>query len=224
MRNRSDRPGTVNLRAFHLGVDLGQRVDHTAFVVVEQQVVVTSRRDMTTYEYLRERKLYVRMVERVRLGTGFREVVEEVERLTHSPELNGEHLTTTVDATGMGLVVTEDLRRARLRGELYPVVITGGQEGSYRSGTYPTPRTELLTGVQRAFEMDGLQVAKGVAGWAAMEEELRGMRKLQSVKGPRFETMGAHDDLVFALGLALFGMRQRMLPVDGEGVRGRVWF
>ena len=60
------RPGMVNLRSFHIGVDLGQRVDHTAFVVVEQRVVVSAQRDLASYEYLRERKLYVRMVERVR--------------------------------------------------------------------------------------------------------------------------------------------------------------
>ena len=45
------------------------------------------------------------------------------------------------------------------------------------------------------------------------------MRKVQSVRGPRFETMGLHDDLVFAL--ALFGARMRVLPVEGELVRGR---
>ncbi len=123
----------------------------------------------------------------------------------------------------MGIVVTEDLQRRRLRGELYPVVITGGLEGRYASGFYPTPRTELLLGVQRAFEREGLGVAKGLKGWGALEEELKGMRKLQSVRGPRFETMGAHDDLVFALGLALFGVRRRLLPVEGESVRRRVW-
>ena len=47
------------------------------------------------------------------------------------------------------------------------------------------------------------------------------MRKVQSARGPRFETLGAHDDLVFALGLALFGVRMRRLPVEGEAVRRR---
>ena len=215
------RPGAVNLRSFHLGVDLGQRVDHTAFVVVEQQVVVTAQKDRVSYEYLRERKLYVRLVERVRLGQGYQEVVSEVERLTQCEEFKSGTVTTAVDATGLGIVVSEDLRRKRLRGELYPVVITGGLEGSYRDGFYPTPRTELLLGVQKAFEQEGLAVAEGVRGWDALEQELKGMRKVQSVRGPRFETMGAQDDLVFALSLALFGARMRVLPVRGEEVRRR---
>ena len=192
------------------------RVDHTAFVVVEQQVVVTAQRDPVSYEYVREGKLYVRLVERVRLGQGFHEVVSEIERLTQCEELHGGLVTTAVDATGLGIVVSEDLRRKRLRGELYPVVITGGLEGSCRDGFYPTPRTELLLGVQKAFEQEGL------GGWDLLERELKAMRKVQSARGPRFATMGTHDDLVFALALALFGARRmRVLPVEGELVRRR---
>jgi hypothetical protein len=219
-----EKPGQVNLRSFHVGVDLGQRVDHTAFVVVEQQVVVTGELDRVSYEYKRERKLYLRMVERVRLGQSFEEVVGEVERLTQAPELAAGNVTTCVDATGLGIVVSEQLRKKRLRGELYPVVITGGLEGSYRDGYYPTPRTELMVGVQRAFEVEKMGVAEGLRGWEDLRGELTAMRKVQSVRGPRFETLGAHDDLVFALGLALFGMRMRMLPVEGERVRRRAGF
>lgn len=217
-----ERPGSVNLRSFHIGVDLGQRVDHTGFVVVEQQVVVGSKMDPVHFEYERERRMYVKLVERVRLGQGFHEVIEEIERLTHAPELEGANVTTAVDATGLGIVVTEGLRRKRLRGELYPVVITGGQEGSYRDGYYPTPRTELLLGVQKAFEQDGLRVAGDVPTWGLLEGELLAMRKVQRGRGPRFESSGKHDDLVFALALALFGARMRVLPVDPEGVRRRM--
>ncbi len=75
--------------------------------------------------------------------------------------------------------------------------------------------------MQKAFEQEGLAVAPGVGGWDLLEKELKAMRKVQSARGPRFETLGAHDDLVFALGLALFGVRMRRLPVEGEAVRRR---
>ena len=127
------RPGAVNLRSFHLGVDLGQRVDHTAFVVVEQQVVVTAHKDLVSYEYLRERKLYVRLVERVRLGQGYQEVVSEVERLTQCEEFKSGTVTTAVDATGLGIVVSEDLRRKRLRGG----AVSGGDYGGGARGELP---------------------------------------------------------------------------------------
>ncbi len=42
------------------------------------------------------------------------------------PGLDERLVTTAIDATGMGLVVTEQLQMQRPRGELYPVLITGG--------------------------------------------------------------------------------------------------
>lgn len=215
----SERPGTVNVRSFHIGVDLGQRVDHTGFVVVEQQVVVGQQWDPVRYAYERERRMWIRMIERVQLGQGFDEVVAETVRLSNSAELQAGTVTTTVDATGLGIVVSEYLERSALRGTLFPVVITGGLEGRYRKGYYPTPRTELLIGVQRAFEKEKLRVAAELPMWEALRGELLGMRKVQSARGPRFETQGKHDDLVFALALALFGAKMRMPPLD-LGLRG----
>jgi len=46
----------------------------------------------------------------------------------------------------------------------------------------------------------------------------------QGGRGARYETVGRHDDLVFALALALFGVRMRVLPVEGEAVRRRRGF
>ncbi len=213
---------SVNLQSFHVGVDLGKCVNHSAVVVVEQRVVPTAYRDPVTFEYVRERQLVVRMVERVKLGTGYYRIANELERLSHCADFAAGNVTTAFDATGVGNGVEEEFRRKRLRGELYPVVIHSGQQGSYSKGRWPTPRTELLIGVQRAFEVEGLGVAEGVAGWEDLQEELQGMRKVASVRGPYFETSGRHDDLVFGLALALFGARMRQLPVEGSRVRARL--
>ncbi len=210
----------MNQRSFHIGVDLGKCVNHTAVVVVEQRVVPTGKKDPVTFEQIRERQIVVRMAERVKLGTGYFEIAGELERLTNCAEFEAGNVTTAFDSTGVGNVVEEEFRRRRLRGELYPVVIHGGQQGSYRKGTWPTPRTELLLGVQRAFEVEGLALAQGLAGCDDLIEELQGMRKVATAKGPRFETSGRHDDLVFALALALFGARMRMLAADGGRSRG----
>lgn len=212
----------LNLQSFHIGVDLGQRADYTAIVVVEQRVESTSVRDPQTFEYQRVRRLVVRKAVRLRLGTAYRKIVREVKRLTECAEFQWRDVTTTVDATGLGSVVTEGLREVRLKGELFPVVITGGQQGKYKDGYFPTPRTELLLGVQQALEVDGLAVAQGVKGWEALEEELKSLRKFTGISGPRFESDGQHDDLVFALALALFGARMQVLPVQGEAVRRKL--
>lgn len=207
------------LRSFHIGVDLGQRRDHTAVVVVEQRIESTGVKDLQTYEQVWRRRLIVRKAARLRLGTEFHRIVNVVTGLTMHPALEGKYLTTAVDATGIGLVVTELLQMRRPKGELYPVVITGGLEMKYRKGFYPTPRTDILLGVVQAFEVDGLEVAGAVPGWEALVEELRSIRKTPGIGGPRFDSDGQHDDLVFALGPALVGYRQRVLPVDGKAVR-----
>ena len=208
------------LRSFHIGVDLGQRRDYTAVVLVEQRVENTGVTDRLTYEPVWRRRLIVRKASRLRLGTEFHRIVNAVTGLTLHPALEaGKVVTTAIDATGMGLVVTEQLQMRRLKGELYPVVITGGVEMKYKSGFYPTPRTDILLGVVQAFEVDRLEVAGGVGGWGSLVEELQSIRKTPGVGGPRFESEGRHDDLVFALGLALVGYRQRVLPVDGKAVR-----
>jgi hypothetical protein len=207
------------LRNFHIGVDLGQRRDYTAVVVVEQRIENTGVKDSVTFEQIWRRRLIVRKAARLKLGTEFHRIVNAVAGLTMHPGLDGKVVTTAIDATGMGLVVTEQLQMRRLRGELYPVVITGGVEMKYQAGFYPTPRTDILLGVVQAFEVDQLEVASEVKGWEVLVEELRSIRKTPGVAGPRFESEGQHDDMVFALGLALVGYRQRVLPVEGKAVR-----
>ncbi len=67
----------------------------------------------------------------------------------------------------------------------------------------------------QAFEVDRLEVA----GWEKLVEELQSIRKTPGVAGLRFESEGQHDEMVFALGLALVGFRQRVMPVDEKAVR-----
>lgn len=74
----------------------------------------------------------------------------------------------------------------------------------------------VITG---GLEMGELCVAEKLAGWPARAEELRAMRKLPGRNGPRYESLGAHDDLVMALALALFGARMRPLALEGWRLR-----
>ena len=208
--------------SFHIGVDLGQRQDYTAVVGVEQQILTAGKRDPVTYEPVCWRKLVVRLIERVRLGTAYGEVATELERLTGQEELRGGLVTLSVDATGLGSVVTEDIRRKKIRGELIAVTLHGGQTERYADGYYNVPRMELLQNVVRAFEQGELVLAGGCRGRDSLLDELRGMRKVVKERGVRYETAGRHDDLVFALGLALVGARRRVLPVSGSAVRRRL--
>ena len=219
---RDERPWAVVLRSFHVGVDFGQRQNHSAVVALEQRVETRGEVDRVTYEPKCRRRVGVRLVERLPLETGYDEVLRRVEALTRSEAFRGWPVSTTLDATGVGGWVVEDVRRRRFEGRTYPMVITGGERGTEKGGYWMVPRTELLQGTMLAFETRRIEI--GPVGRAAelLREELLGMRRVAGAGEVRFRTAGKQDDLVFALALAWWGAGQKVLPVRGEEVRRRV--
>ena len=113
---------------FSIGLDLGQRRDNTALVVIEKPE--------PRMPFLRpeDRELRVRMAERLPLGTPYPEVVEVMRHVESLAALQGQRCTLTVDATGLGKPVVEMLRRARLRSWITAVTITSGDRESRRPG------------------------------------------------------------------------------------------
>jgi phage FluMu gp28-like protein len=79
---------------FYIGVDLGQKQDHTAIAVVE-----------------RTESLLVRHVERVALGTPYPMVVAHLREMVGRPEVRRQ-CALVVDGTGLGGPVVEMLRGA----------------------------------------------------------------------------------------------------------------
>ena len=84
---------------FYMGLDLGQRRDHSAIAVVER--LENSGR------------LQLRLLERVPLGTAYPAVVERVRTIAACQEVRGQ-FRVAVDATGVGAPVVDLLRMARL--------------------------------------------------------------------------------------------------------------
>src|ERR1700719_1317706 len=76
-------------RNYYVGLDLGQKGDYTAIAVVEEWEEAVGGVDRVTYEPKTTRRLDVRHLERVPLGTPYPEVVERVCDLVRSPELKG---------------------------------------------------------------------------------------------------------------------------------------
>ena len=94
---------------FFIGLDLGQRVDFTAFAIVER------------HDYYKDH-LDVRWLERMPLGTPYTAVVRRAEEIAE--KLYGR-CEMAVDATGLGAPVVDLLRNGPMRCGLSPVVITG---------------------------------------------------------------------------------------------------
>ena len=180
-----------------IGLDLGQKRDYSAVVVVER---IEHRRAFQATAFDR---LLVRWVERMALGTPYPAVVERMREIVRSDELCGD-CVLVVDATGVGAPVVDMLRAARLGCEVMAVTMTGG--GREHGGS--VPKRDLLAGVEVLLEKGQLRIGR-VREASRLGRELMAMRTGKDG--------GEHDDLVIALALACWRAQGRR--TNGEGTR-----
>jgi hypothetical protein len=194
-----------------MGLDLGQKKDFTALVVMEQTRVVYDARDPVTYSFLEERRCVVRHAERMPLGTTYPEVADRVEELIQKAMTHVERPALVVDATGVGAPVVDLLKSRRMPCTMIPVTITGGDRASTDGVAHWVPKRDLIAGLQVAFENEELEIAAGMTEMDALVEELMGMRVEVRAGGERYGAWrtGAHDDLVLAMALAWWQVARR---------------
>jgi hypothetical protein len=191
---------------FYLGLDLGQRQDYSAIAVVE-------RPDPPKWAPLRppDPTLMVRHVERIPLGTKYPEVVARVRAVVGDAELRGQ-CALAVDATGVGTPVVDMLRGAGLGCQMAEVTITGGDREVQRGmWGWSVPKRDLMAGVQVSLESGELRIARGLREAGVLVQELVDMRVMVRGTGRvrvGAEGVGEHDDLVIALGLAVWMARR----------------
>src|SRR5258708_39139312 len=116
------------MKAYFVGVDLGQSRDFTAIAVVEM-VEVKGAWDGAAYAWGKDVVYQLRFLERVPLGTPYPEVVERVVAVTRARELAGG-CHGGGDGTGGGRAGGDLPRGARPGGGLVPAVLTSGDLGT----------------------------------------------------------------------------------------------
>ena len=176
-------------------MDLGQRQDHSAIVVVEQVEL--------------SKVLVVRSAERVPLGTPYTQVVERLREIVQNRDLLGR-VRVAVDGGSIGSPVMEMIGLAGLGCVVSAVVSTAGAKaraGGLRGigSWYTVPKRDLLGEVLVRLERRELRFCKDLPELGNLLKELKGMQV--SVSGRGGVRMGAdgagqHDDLVIALALA----------------------
>jgi hypothetical protein len=198
-------------RRFYLGVDLGQRQDYTAVALVERHTKRLYGMDWVrrarTEEGVELRYL-LRQMKRLRLGTSYEKVVEEVRRMVENVEKKG-WCEVVVDATGIGAVVVEMLERSVRR--VAPVVITGGETARGDGRWWWVPKKDLMVELAVALEKRELRAGQGMHERGVVERELMEMRVTRGGGGREKygAPAGGHDDLVMALALACWRARRR---------------
>ena len=209
----------MGLVTYFAGLDLGQRRNPAAVVVVERAEVFLGL-DRVTYERRRGLRYRIFFLERMRLGTPYPDVVERVRELVRRPEMAGR-CTLSMDATGVGMPVLDMLRKASLGCSIAPVIITGGERESHSGGLWYVPKRDLITGLQVMLEKRELGLPVNLAATRLLTKELQDFQERAGRRGgARFGAWheGQHDDLVIAAALATW--RARWKTGAGAGWRG----
>ena len=173
---------------YFVGLDLGQKTDHSALAVVERG------------GYPVADEVLVRYVERIPLKTAYPRIVERVREVVLCDELRGNY-ALAVDATGVGAPVVDMLKSAGLGYNLTAVTITGGERATEDS----IPKRDLMAGLQVLIETKKLRVGR-LKEAGRLKTELLDMRT--SLRGK-----SEHDDLVIALALACWRAKERKTVV-----------
>jgi hypothetical protein len=153
--------------------------------------------------------LRVRMMERMRLGTPYPDVVRRVKQIADLPVI-AMGRSVVVDGTGVGAPVVDLLRRAGMGCSVLPVLITGGaSSGSVglAGGYESVPRPVLLTSLQVLIQQGRVRVAADCKERDTLWRELLGLKLV----GPGSE---AHDDLAVAVALAVWKARAGLVVSD----------
>lgn len=211
---------SVLSRQYFVGVDLGQRRDRTAIVVIEVAEIASNHRNPVTYVPDCQMRRGVRHIERLSLDTPYTAIAERITRLANDLAASNP-CSVVVDATGVGLPVVDTLRIPTAKWRLMPVIIGHADRESYVDGFWRVAKRDLIARLQIAFDFDGLVIASNLAETETMVQELTAMRASIRPSGrARYESPGeAHDDLAVALALAWWGADTRRPAGLGESNR-----
>ncbi len=193
----------------YIGLDLGQRRDYTAVAAINVIETIIGR-EPVRYAPIVERLFRVTHLTRLDIGTPYTELPGMLRSVIGAASSSGD-VTLAVDATGPGMPVVDIIRDAGLNAAVYPAMITGGEgDGSSKSGVYSIPRKTLLTKLRVAMERRDLKVSPRLPLCGELQSEIRTLHHESSAHSRH------HDDLVFAVALALW-----VANIRGAGPRRR---
>jgi hypothetical protein len=181
-----------------VGLDLGQRRDHSAIAVIEVEEA------RLAWMPSLPRRMRIRYLQRIPLGTAYTRVVERVREIVRHPLLQGR-CRLVADATGVGAPVIDQIKVARLECPLTAVTITPGDRAHSTGEHWHVPKRDLLTNLLVLLEAGDLRIPRKAREAGALIRELNHVEVRHRAAGSLSmgaEGAGEHDDLVMAVALA----------------------
>jgi hypothetical protein len=184
-----------------LGVDFGQRNDRTALAAIE--VVPYEPVDVADAATSRKPFLDLRYLHRIPLNLPYPEQCSFIAGLVEgTAEL--ERADVVVDATGVGVAVSDSLREVLPRG-FTELTITGGAQASQEGRRLSVPKRDLVSRLAVAMQSRRLRVSAGLSDAVALFDELGNFGVNISAAGSDvYGARSGHDDLVLATSYAVW--------------------
>ncbi|MCC6539430.1 MAG: hypothetical protein IT162_17900 [Bryobacterales bacterium] len=190
-----------------LGLDLGQARDYTGIAILERRIVSGPTPDPVSFARPTSTHIIVNHLERIPLRTSYPDVIERVRALVEDRARQKRRLEILMDATGVGAAVRDMLKRASLGVPVSGITITSGERVLVAAGNhYHVPRHDLLGNLRVLLEKRMLTVAASGPHVETLRSEFL-----------RWGDRSAHDDLIFAVGLAAWKASGLPLNLDGAG-------
>jgi hypothetical protein len=195
-----------------IGFDVGQSVDYSAMVFVEQRKV--SEQDLIRLDPHDPRMIEdqlvlinvydVRHIERPPRGMSYVDQVKILKSRMVAPEITGSSVIL-VDQTGCGRPVIDMMRGSGVDG-IVPITITGGNSVTYGPDGFCVPKKELVAALQLFFQSGRIKIAASLPEAQMLKNEVLNFKvKVNPKTGSEaYEAWreGDHDDIVLALAMA----------------------
>ena len=180
-----------------LGLDVGQAGDPTGFAILERPAFIRPPR---------ESDYHLRHVERFTPGTSYPAIIDSVVARGRSAGISGCPLV--IDQTAVGPIFIQQLWKTESGLHVVSLSMTAGHSIQLSDdGTQLVPKRDLVTALQWTLQARRLKIAAEMALADLLIDELARFR-LRTI--PISETaniewrVGQHDDLVFAVALAVW--------------------
>lgn len=195
-------------RTYAVGVDVGQAHDPTAICVASRVDTKAVNPALADHNPHKAARYEVQHLERLPLGLAYPQQVDRVEQLMVRPPLIRPAAGLLLDYTGVGRPVFDMFAQRRALRFVQGVLITSGREASETPSGWTVPKGELVSRLQALLHAKRLRIAATLPDAAVLARELQDFRvRFTDAGNATFNAReGAHDDLVLALALAVFGL------------------